>query len=121
MKLRTLALTVFLSSCLSGPSTRVILDASVAQATRCCAGAVRRPRCSRATAEIVPLPTAPQIGSAVQVARSAADAGSAATRAVAYVADEDTKTLRTFDLDLGREVAATALAGRPGQLVVVGD
>jgi DNA-binding beta-propeller fold protein YncE len=40
---------------------------------------------------------------------------------VAYVADEDTKSIRTVDVDANKELATTPLGGRPGHLIVLPD
>jgi 6-phosphogluconolactonase (cycloisomerase 2 family)/mono/diheme cytochrome c family protein len=42
-------------------------------------------------------------------------------RSFAYVADEDTHSVRTIDLDAGREIAATAISARPSHLLVLPD
>src|SRR5262245_40076035 len=40
---------------------------------------------------------------------------------LAYIADADEPTLRTVDVDTGREIATTPLRGRPEQVMVLND
>ncbi len=42
-------------------------------------------------------------------------------RSLAYIADADSKSIHTLDVDRGVEVATTTLPGAPSQLLVLGD
>jgi cytochrome c peroxidase len=57
-------------------------------------------------------------GSSVALATSRSPSGE---RTVAYVADADEPTLHTVDVDARQEIATTALAGRPEQVMVLAD
>ena len=56
--------------------------------------------------------------SPVAIARSQGPNGD---RVVAYVADADEPTLHTIDIETRKEIAATSLAGRPEQVLVLAD
>lgn len=43
------------------------------------------------------------------------------TKTLAYVADEDSQSIHTIDVALGREVATTAVGGSPAQTLVLAD
>lgn len=45
--------------------------------------------------------------------------GKIGDKKVAFIADEDTNTVRTIDLDEKREIGSVVLGGRPGQLLVM--
>jgi cytochrome c peroxidase len=57
-------------------------------------------------------------GSPVALATSQGPDGA---RVIAYVADADEPTLHTIDVDARKEIAATSLAGRPEQVLVLAD
>src|SRR5260221_589684 len=42
-------------------------------------------------------------------------------RTVAYVADEDDRSIRTMDIDSKQVIARTALEGSPAQLMILAD
>jgi DNA-binding beta-propeller fold protein YncE len=71
--------------------------------------------CARAGAAAVPLPLADTRAS------STVALATIGSQTIAYVADEDTRSIRTVDVDANKEIAATPLAGRPGHLIVLPD
>jgi hypothetical protein len=73
------------------------------------------PSCARTRGDVVATPPRDaRSSSTVALARQG-------DRSLAYVADEDTLKVRTIDVDLGREIAATPLDSRPSQLLVLPD
>jgi hypothetical protein len=93
----------------TAPSSISITPAKVAPANSCArvhGGGAARLGSARASSAIA-LATYPR--------------GAGKTGTIAYVADADEPTLRTIDVDERRELAATALKGRPEQVMVLGD
>ncbi|WP_437599499.1 YncE family protein [Sorangium sp. So ce590] len=79
------------------------------------AGPTPPPSCARRTAGPAPAPLDPtHAGSGVALA----DLGG---RTLAFVADEDDRAIHTVDLDARAALARTPLAGRPAQVIVLGD
>ncbi|WP_437967350.1 cytochrome C peroxidase [Sorangium sp. So ce260] len=73
------------------------------------------PSCARRAAGPAPAPLDPtHAGSGVALA----DVGG---RTLAFVADEDDRALHTVDIDARTALARTPLAGRPAQVIVLGD
>ncbi|WP_437812633.1 cytochrome C peroxidase [Sorangium sp. So ce1078] len=73
------------------------------------------PSCARRAAGPAPAPLDPtHAGSGVALA----DVGG---RTLAFVADEDDRALHTVDIDARAALARTPLAGRPAQVIVLGD
>ena len=77
-----------------------------------------KPSCARAHAARVPLPVDAGSGSAIALVRAG---GASKSRTLAYVADVDTATLYTVDIDREGELARTPLEGVPSQLLVHSD
>jgi hypothetical protein len=71
--------------------------------------------CARARSDAVPLP--PQDARA----SSSIAIATAGSQLIAYVADEDTQSIRTVDVDTNTEIATTPLKGRPGHVLVLPD
>ncbi|WP_437484264.1 cytochrome C peroxidase [Sorangium sp. So ce1014] len=79
------------------------------------AGPTPPPSCARRTAGPAPAPLDPtHAGSGVALADLDG-------RTLAFVADEDDRALHTVDLDARAALARTPLAGRPAQVIVLGD
>jgi mono/diheme cytochrome c family protein/DNA-binding beta-propeller fold protein YncE len=71
--------------------------------------------CARARTGALPLaPASANASSSVALARLG-------DTTLAYVADEDTRALRTIDVDSGREIGVTHLEGRPSHVIVLQD
>ena len=77
------------------------------------AKAPKKVGCERARAERGPQPLSRQ-SSMVALARDG-------KRTLAYIANADDDTLRTVDVDAGKELATTRLAGKPGEVLVLPD
>ncbi|WP_437937554.1 cytochrome C peroxidase [Sorangium sp. So ce341] len=79
------------------------------------AGSTPPPSCARRAAGPAPAPLDPtHTGSGVALAELDG-------RTLAFVADEDDRALHTVDLDARAALARTPLAGRPAQVIVLGD
>jgi DNA-binding beta-propeller fold protein YncE/mono/diheme cytochrome c family protein len=75
----------------------------------------RQPSCARAHADPVALPLMDVRTSSTVAVVHLGD------RTLAYVADEDTSSLRTVDLDAKRELSTTPLGARPSHVLVLPD
>ncbi|AGP42007.1 hypothetical protein [Sorangium cellulosum] len=79
------------------------------------AGSTPPPSCARRAPAPAPAPLDPtHTGSGVALAELDG-------RTLAFVADEDDRALHTVDLDARAALARTPLAGRPAQVIVLGD
>lgn len=99
------ALTVLLSACGAAPPPAVGPSAKADPPAAC--------------ARLSPGKGAARLGNARQGSTLAL--ASSGDTTFAYIADEDARAILTFDVDAGKEVGRTPLAGVPSQLAVLGD
>ncbi|MGH7439381.1 MAG: YncE family protein, partial [Polyangiaceae bacterium] len=97
-----------------------------------CTRPVKEPRSLAPVAHAPPVPACARLHPGVGAARLdttragspvalATSRGPDGDRVIAYVADADEPTLHTIDIESRKEIAATSLAGRPEQVLVLAD
>ncbi|WP_437689172.1 cytochrome C peroxidase [Sorangium sp. So ce176] len=107
------AVAVLLLAC--SPGSRDPAPAPLAPPAAALAAPPPAPPCARRGAGPAPAPLDPtHAGSGVALAGLGG-------RTLAFVADEDDAALHTVDLDARSAIARTPLAGRPAQVIVLGD